>query len=131
MAEHTPERMEKTLRDHLSAGREVYGLWLTGRAVGALVLDRAENELVCLYVHPEYHRLGVGKATVDFAVAALAQTREMKVTVLYDNVPALRLYEAFGFRDVRETHVLNAEKDTVEEVRVRPASGVQEIGGKS
>ena len=129
--EHTPERMENALREHRSAGRDVYGLWLAGNCVGAMTLDRPENELVSLYILPEYQHLGIGQAAVDFAVHTLDESREMKVTVLYDNVPALRLYTRFGFCRVRETHVLNPEKDTVEEVRVRPASSAPEIGGKT
>ncbi len=129
--EHTPERMEAALRAHQDAGRDVYGLWLSGRAVGVMVLDRAENELVSLYIHPDNHRLGIGKAAVDFAVQALDGKREMKVTVLYDNVPALRLYEAFGFRRVLERHVLNPEKDIVEEVHVCPAVDAPEKGGET
>ena len=45
----------------------------------------------------------------------------MKLTVLQDNLPALRLYERFGFCQVRNVHVLNQEKHTIEETRVRPA----------
>gem|GEM_PF-145682 len=125
VAEHTPERMGKALRAHLNAGRKVYGIWSARKqkddAVGVMVLDPAENELVCLYIHPSCHRMGIGRAAVDFAVRTLDQTRDMKVTVLDDNVPAIRLYESFGFGRVREKHVLNPEKNTVEEVRVREA----------
>ena len=124
VAQHTPERMAEALRAHRAAGREVYGLWLKrGRKgpSGVMVLDRAENELVCLYIHPACQRMGIGTAAVQFAVSALDEARDMKLTVLQDNVPALGLYERFGFCHVRDVRVLNAEKNIVEETRVRPA----------
>ena len=116
---HTPKHMEMILLRHLDAGRDVFGLWLAESAVGALVIDQKENELVSLYIHPDYQGLGAGKAAVRFAVGALDERRDMRLTVLCDNSRALRLYEAFGFLHVRETRMLNREKNIREETRVR------------
>ena len=120
LREHTPLHMEMILRGHLSAGRDVFGLWQTGRAAGVMVLDRAENELVSLYVQPEFQGVGLGTAAVTFAVGAMDEARDMKVTVLCDNARARRLYERFGFRRVAETRLLNPDRNIREETRLRP-----------
>ena len=117
--EHTPEHMEMILRGHLGAGRDVFGLWLAEQIIGVLVIDRAENELVSLYIHPDCQGLGVGKAAVTFAVGALDESRDMKVTDLCDNERAQHLYESFGFCHIEETRVLNPERNVKEETRIR------------
>ena len=119
LSDHTTEHMEMIRRGHLSAGRDVYALWITGGIIGVMVIDRQENELVSLYVHPDFQGLGVGKAAVTFSVGALDESRDMKVTNLCDNERARRLYEAFGFRHVVTTRVLNEERHVAEETRVR------------
>ena len=119
MQEHTPEYMEMILRGHLDSGKDVFGLWLAEKIVGVLVIDRAENELVSLYIHPDYQELGVGKAAVTFAIGALDESRDMKVTDLCDNQRARHLYESFGFRHITETRLLDPEKNVKEETRIR------------
>ena len=43
----------------------------------------------------------------------------MKLTVLCQNERAKRLYARFGFQDIAETRVLDAERNLMEETRVR------------
>ncbi|MDO5326144.1 MAG: A/G-specific adenine glycosylase [Clostridia bacterium] len=119
LQEHTPEHMEMILRGHLGAGRDVFGLWQTETIVGVLVIDRAENELVSLYIHPDYQSLGLGKAAVTFAIGVLDERRDMKVTNLCDNERARHLYESFGFCHIEETRLLNPERNISEETRIR------------
>ena len=117
--EHTPEHMEMILRGHLGAQRDVFGLWLAEKIVGVLVLDRGENELVSLYIRPDYQGLGIGKAAVTFAIGALDESRDMKVTDLCDNERAGHLYASCGFRHITETRLLNPERNIKEENRIR------------
>ena len=119
LQEHTPQNMEMLLRGHESVGRDVYTLRLEEKIIGILVLDRGENELVSLYIHPDYQGMGAGRAAVMFAIGALDESRDMKVTDLCDNQRARRLYESCGFREIRETRVLNPERNVKEEVRIR------------
>jgi len=118
LEKHTPDAMEEKLRAHKAAGQNVYGLW-SGAAAGVLVLDQAANELVSLYVRPACQGAGIGKSAVAFAVSALDESRDMRVTVLCDNDRARRLYQAFGFCHVTETRVLDPERNVREETRVR------------
>ncbi|MCW5696587.1 MAG: GNAT family N-acetyltransferase [Bauldia sp.] len=53
-----------------------------------------------LAVHPEFRGQGVGRALLRDAdrLAAATPTRGMAIIVADENVPALRLYEAVGYR---------------------------------
>ena len=119
LAEHTPLHMEMILRGHLDAGRDVFGLRMAESVMGVLVIDRGENELVSLYIHPDYQGLGAGKAAVTFAIGALNERQDMKVTNLCDNQRARHLYESFGFRHIEAVRVLNPERNVKEETRIR------------
>ena len=119
LAEHTPEHMEMILRGHLGSGKDVFGLWLTGVIEGILVLDRQANELVSLYIHPRAQGIGMGRAAVLFAIGALDERRDMRVTDLCDNQAAAHLYASCGFRHVVARRVLNRERHIQEEDRIR------------
>lgn len=121
LAQHTPKHMEAILRGHRDSGKAVYSLQFGGRAEGVLVLDAAENELVSLYVRPEAQGAGLGTAAVEFAVAALDPSRDMRLTCLCGNTVAQELYRRFGFDAVSSVRVLDTERDLREEVRIRKA----------
>ena len=116
---HTPEAMAEKLKAHRAAGRAVYGLYLTGQAAGVLVLDIGENELVALYVHPDFQGVGVGHAAAAFAVSALDRTRDMRVTVLVGNERARSLYGRFGFLERASLRVLDEKIGLSEETLLR------------
>lgn len=57
-------------------------------------------EIVALYVNPETHRRGYGRALLDDAIASLDADdwREVTVWTLEDNFRSLPLYESRGFK---------------------------------
>jgi len=112
--EHTPLHMEMILRGHLDTGKDVYAIFCAREAAGVLVLDQGENELVSLYLHPNYQNAGVGKAAVRFAVENLKKERNMRVTVLEDNQKAQHIYQSAGFTKMQERRILNKERNVVE-----------------
>ena len=71
-----------------------------GYIVGRSVLD--QGEILNLGVALRARRRGVGRALVRHLLAALAVTgvRSVFLEVRESNVPALRLYEGFGFQEV-------------------------------
>ena len=71
---------------------------LDGRVVGFTAFT--EEELAWLYVLPEVHRRGVGRALV--AYACTQEPGICEIEVLEGNTPARTLYESCGFC-VRET----------------------------
>lgn len=128
VADHTALHMEMILRGHLDSGKGVYSIRTAGETAGVLVLDHGANELVSLYIHPRFQGCGLGWAAVSFAVSTLDGDRDMRLTVLKDNDRARRLYEKFGFSQVRATRALNPGRGIYEEDRIRPANKNDSIG---
>ena len=54
-----------------------------------------DNVLGDLYIHPAYQKRGYGTAAIRFALSNFPQLR---LTVLSNNINAIRLYEKMGFR---------------------------------
>ena len=55
----------------------------------------SDEELAWLYVDPAHARRGIGKALLQYV--AQRTERPLKIEVLEENVPALRLYQSMGF----------------------------------
>ena len=55
-----------------------------------------------LAVHPKYFGCGVGKALLDYAVCVGEQrnAKAIRLDVYEENLPAIRLYEKCGFKDM-------------------------------
>lgn len=120
---HSPQRMEETLREQLEKGRDVLPLFFRGDPAGVLVVDPQENEVVSLYIHPACQRQGLGRWALDWAITQLLDSsRDMRVTTLNQNHPALSLYRQSGFTQPGETRLLNAERNLLETDWIRPAS---------
>ncbi len=65
---------------------------------GFVAFDK--NEITWLYVDPLYFRKGFGRKLLEFA---LKNTKKpARVTVLNNNVRAIRLYKSHGFKVVEE-----------------------------
>ena len=59
--------------------------------------------IICkLAVHPKYFGCGVGKALLDYAVCVGEQrnSKAIRLDVYEENLPAIRLYEKCGFKDM-------------------------------
>lgn len=68
---------------------------IDGETVGFVAYT--DEELAWLYVDPGQMRRGVGRALVQY-VLDHTETRPLHIEVLAGNDPALKLYEAMGFR---------------------------------
>jgi putative acetyltransferase len=74
--------------------------WVTevdGGVVGFIAL--VENEIGGLFLDPDFHGQGMGRAMVDMAVA---QKGPLKVEVFKDNTIGRRFYNTYGFRETEE-----------------------------
>ncbi|MGB4695047.1 MAG: ribosomal protein S18-alanine N-acetyltransferase [Bacilli bacterium] len=83
-------------------------LWITGEAA----------EMINFYVAKKYQGMGFGKKLLDFALrlCRLCKVKSLSLEVRSSNLPALRLYEKYGFvfshvrksyyRDGSDAHVL-------------------------
>lgn len=85
--------------------------WLIGDQMGFCSFGPVSEDRVCplhkLYIHPDYHRQGLGLATlraielfVRNQAAPVAEALSLRVN--RGNSPAIGLYEAFGFERVAE-----------------------------
>lgn len=59
----------------------------------------SEDELAWLYIDPAYMRRGIGKALVQHVIDTVTE-RPLCIEVLTGNDPAVRLYEAMGFKTI-------------------------------
>ena len=64
-----------------------------GAPIGVFSIE--ENLLGDLYIHPAYQRKGYGTQVVQYA---LCNYPDLRLTVLSNNIGAIRLYEKMGFR---------------------------------
>lgn len=113
--EQTPAHMEMILRVHIQAGHDALCLMMGDEVAGVMVLDRAENEIISLYIRPRFQNQGLGRAALTLAEGSiLDRRRDMRITALQDNPVAQHLYRAVGFSRLTETRVLNAERNVIE-----------------
>lgn len=91
------------IRERMRAGWIAYAAELDGRIVGMARLARQpahghDAELEGLYVHPDFQRLGVGRALVRHACTRLAAAgkRTLYIHTLRDNTLGRRFYAALG-----------------------------------
>jgi len=66
--------------------------------IGFVAFDK--NEITWLYVDPLYFRHGFGRKLLEFALKNAK--KPARVTVLNNNVRAIRLYKSHGFKVVEE-----------------------------
>ncbi len=93
---------------HRAVGEYDAALWWlverTGEPEGCVLLNRCTEqgcvELVYIGLSPAVRGLGLGKRLMQSAIGvAAALEREMRCAVDVRNAPALRMYEALGFRE--------------------------------
>lgn len=78
-----------------------------GEFVGCAALRRIENDTTCelkrMYLRPNYHRLGIGKAMMEKALQTARtlgyQTMKMD-TIGYKMPNAVKLYKSFSFHEI-------------------------------
>lgn len=104
-------RDEDILDGHLGAGAFDPALWFVlhdhGRPIGALLLSPSPPtdsiEVIYLGLAPEARGRGAGAALLAHGIRAVAQRPQRTLALAVDvrNVPAMRLYQRFGFTPVR------------------------------
>lgn len=80
------------LRDVYLKYAETWVLEIDETVVGFIAM--AENDVAGLFLDPQYHGQGLGKALMDKAVA---EKGDLTVEVFKDNVIGRRFYERYGF----------------------------------
>lgn len=87
------EEERERVRDEYLPMAETWVAVEGGRPVGFLAL--VEGMIGGLFVDPEYHRRGIGRALAVFAVKLRP---DLELEVFEENTRAIAFYEAMGFR---------------------------------
>ena len=84
------------------------------------VLD--EGSIVEVAVHPDYRRRGIAKALITSAINSAEGLHTVFLEVRESNVPAVKLYESFGFERiaVRKGYYDHPKEDAVIMKKVFP-----------
>lgn len=113
--------LERTIEDVRSCAEVFRVATLGSKLVGAVSVGKDEEGLgtnvASLVVEPEFQRRGVGRALLT-AVANAHGVNGLTVQTGAKNVPALALYEQFGFVELRRWLV---GREPLELVRLRRA----------
>ncbi|MER8506607.1 GNAT family N-acetyltransferase [Mesorhizobium sp. M0199] len=73
------------------------GKSIGGMAFAAATTDARIVMLNQLYVHPAWHRQGIGQALLDEIEASFPEARTLRVEVKEANAPAIAFYRSRGF----------------------------------
>jgi GNAT superfamily N-acetyltransferase len=112
---HTPLEDHAFFRDHVFPGCTVQVAEADGMALGFAAWRH--GWLDHLYVHPDWHGLGIGSRLLAMVTDELPAVR---LWVFQRNVLARRFYEARGFRLVRLTDGAGNEENEPDALYARP-----------
>jgi ribosomal protein S18 acetylase RimI-like enzyme len=104
--------LQESLADLQQSQERFYGCWLGECLAGAISYEVLNNTLdICrMMVHPDFFRKGVAAALLNYVdhIASVHEPNIAKITVSTgaDNLPAIRLYEKYGFRAVLHHEVV-------------------------
>ena len=132
-----PEAFGSTFEDEHSAPLEKYSGWLASSqifgafdeanivgiaAFGAFTgrKDSHKGWLRAMYVRPSHRRTGASRLLVQAVIdAARPRVELLQLSVVSDNLPALRLYQSFGFVQYGlEKHALKQNNRYFDEIHM-------------
>lgn len=110
LALRTPERQVQVLLQEMKKGNDIYIYYKDDLAVGILNLSIYNNEIVSLYLIPEFWGKGYAQQLLEFGIQQLKQDKQIFLIVMNLNLRARRFYEKNGFIFSGEEKVLSIEK---------------------
>ena len=106
----TPERQEQILLQEMKKGNDIYIYYKDDLAIGILNLSTYNNEIVSLYLIPEFWGIGYAQKLLEFGIQQLYQDKQIFLIVMNLNIRARRFYEKNGFIFSGEEKILSIEK---------------------
>ncbi|MFB5164332.1 GNAT family N-acetyltransferase [Parageobacillus toebii] len=96
--------LQDTVATLQQCGERFYGYIKQGQLAGAISYERTEKTIhICrLMVDPGFFRQGIASALIEFVCHQERNANEIIVMTGSANIPALRLYERQGFREVEQ-----------------------------
>lgn len=98
--------LQENAEDLRNCGETFYGYWEEGKLVGAISFnDEDTHYQICrMMVHPEHFRKGIAGKLLRYVLGEHPGKKGV-VTTGARNIPAIRLYEAHGFKLVKQVKV--------------------------
>lgn len=95
---------EKTLREQLNNGIELYGLKMNNRLIGCIAIEKSKREPGTYYIEkvsvlPEFRHQGIGVRLMDFATAKIkdAGGQIISIALIDSNTKLKKWYLSQGF----------------------------------
>ena len=103
-------------------GNAAYRIWMDGKKVGGVILaiheDTGHNELEILFVHPDFHSLGVGYGAWQAVEAMYPDTKVWETCTPYFEKRNIHFYiNKCGFQAVEFFHAFHRDPNMPEEMR--------------
>ena len=76
-----------------------------------------QDYIAWLYVHPAFHRQKVGTLLLNYMLKKLQNKKQLKISIVKNNIAAKQCYEALGFRE-KETFIFNFQGQELEGLRM-------------
>ena len=93
---------EKSIGDSISGGNTFFNIaYIDGEPAGYMSMQviLGEGDIMRVAVLPEYRRLGIGRALLSECFS-VNHPDVVFLDVRENNIPAIRLYESFGFVNI-------------------------------
>lgn len=85
---------------HARCGELFFVAKCLGRIAGYMItcIDNGSAEIISIAVHPRWQRKGLGRRLMEHTLARVEHLEQITLMVRETSEPAIRLYQAFGFR---------------------------------
>lgn len=85
---------------------QMYVAEYSGKVTGFANFSKPDNqhisELTAIYILPDYQRLGIGLALLEYGISKLEQVRNIDVIVEKANIKGYNFYKKLGFEVLDE-----------------------------
>jgi len=95
--------LQRTIQEYINTDTVFYGFWVDENlaAVVEIRTDNYTTHIQSLVVSPDYFRQGIAAKLMAFVLENFP-TEIIYVETGVDNIPAIKLYEKYGFKQVKE-----------------------------
>ena len=95
--------LKRTVSQFMKSDSEFYAYYLIENIAGVIEIDNNEDltHIQSLVVYPKYFRNGIGRKLVQFTLDT-DRSKLFTVETGIDNNPAIKLYESFGFQELKQ-----------------------------
>ena len=95
--------LKRTVSQFMDINSEFYAYYLTSNIAGIIEIDNNKDltHIQSLVVDPKCFRKGIGRKLVQFTLDT-CRSKLFTVETGIDNNPAIKLYESFGFQELKQ-----------------------------